>query len=698
MYKPDTPDAHYKRASTVTVTQTADMVNQMIQVSWTGFTPSSAQLYDPTSTDYPVMVAECNTAQPVNPSQCYGATQSGEPSTLGANGPSNTAYSTTAANGTGQADIEVYTGIQNQFLGCDARHGCSIVVVPSQGGNSLNGGKPACADHSADSQGTDLGQYAFTPLNGTPNGLCSWRQRIVIPLRFAPTPNGCPFRAADFTAGGSPMLARAMSQWQTGICTGGSPISVQYNSSINENEARNDLESGLNDVAFTTQPLTGTGRHPFTYAPVAVSAVAVAYWADNAVTGLPFTNVRLDPRLVAKLLTTSYQFTGDGCPKPRNYPFGCDNAVDGNPVNLYADPEFRQLNPGVWRNAADPDGFQVPTVVSGDSDMTWTTTSWIAADKNASAFLSGSFDPWGMHVNTGYLGLKYPTDAFTTQDPYFPLAQRYSPTYPLSSVAQYQAQNTEPGTSDQKDPLGNYEDLPVLAPGQRDLYAIVDEADAADFLFPAAALRNHEGRYVRPTFASMTAAVKSMKAGPGGVLAADPRSKDPNAYPLTMVVDAVVPTGGVSAAKAAKIAQFLDFAAGAGQRQGTSPGQLPPGYLPLPASLRAQTLKAATEVLNQSGAVTQPTRSPTPSPTPTRPAPTPTPSTPSPPTAADIAVTFSTPNGTGTSWIVLALVIAGCFFAVAGPAAMALANPGARTAIGKVLGRIPIRWTIRRNP
>jgi hypothetical protein len=687
MYIPGTTNSHYSQASAVTVTQDTHLVNQMIQVSWTGFSPSSATLYDPASTDYPVMVAECNTARPTSPDQCYDATNSGQTATFGADGPGNTAYGTTVANGSGAVDIEIYTSVQNQFLGCSATHQCSLVIVPSQGGDSLDYSPPHCAGHTQDNQATDLGQYAFTELNNSPNGQCSWAKRIVIPLRFSPTPNGCPLRAANFTAGGSPMLARAMQEWQSGLCERSSPITIQYNSSINEYEARNDYALGLNDIAFTTQPLApGTSaKHPYAYAPVAISAVSIAYWLDNTVTGQPYTNLKLNARLLAKLLTTSYSYTDDACPVAASDPFGCDNSVDGNPQNLFADPEFKKLNPAIT-NPADPDGFQVPTVAAGNSDMTWTTTSWISADKDASGFLAGTFDQWGSHVSTSYLGLKYPTDTFTTQDSYFPLSMRYSPTYPLSRVAQYQAQNWEPGNTDQKDPLGNYPALPILTPGQRDLFAFLDEADAADFLFPAAAIKNHAGKYVQPTLASMAAAVKDMTANSDGITRSlNETSNDPKAYPLTMIIYAVVPTGGISHAKAAKIAQFLDYLAGAGQKSGTNPGQLAQGYLPLTSALRKQTLQAAQEVLNQTGNTTSRTTStPSTSPAPaaSRPAssmPSPSPSaTNSPEPVRQIAVSFSRPDTAGMSWIVLALLIAGFVFAVSGPAALMYGSPGAR--------------------
>ena len=718
MFIPGTANSHYRAASTVTVSQATNMVNQMVQVSWTGFTPSSQPTYDNALADYPVMVAQCRGTNPANPNQCFDATNGGVPPSFGANGPSNTAYSTTDPNGTGKTDILLFTAVQNQFLGCDQAHPCSLVVVPSQGGNSLTDNPLNCNDHTQDSQSTgslDVGQEAFLPITSppfAPNGYCSWKNRIVIPLRFAPTPNGCPLRIADFTAGGSPMLANAMAQWETGTCQGANSVEVQYNSSINESEARSGFLSGLNDVAFTTEPVTGTGKHPYTYAPVAVSAASVAYWVDNSTTGQPYTSIKLDPRLVAKLLTTSYNFN-EGCPQAAGGPFGCDNAVDNNPVNLYTDPEFQRLNPNVWQNAAQPSGYEIPTVASGNSDVTWTTTSWIAADKNAANFIGGQFDPWGMHVNTYYLGLKYPTDAFLPMDPYFPLSSQYSPVYPLATVSTDQAENIVPGTQDTRDQqTGNYDALPPQVPGNRDLWAITDEADAAKFLFPTAAIENHAGKYVQPTQASMAAAVKDMTVNPDGITrSVNETSNDPAAYPLTMVIYAVVPTGGISATKAAKIAQFLDFVANQGQKAGTAPGNLAPGYLPLPAALRQQTLTAAYKVLHQTGNSTKkapsapasprsPSHSATPAASPSprsTPSASPSGSAPGAPTAHGIAVSFSRPDGIGMSWIVLALLIAGLALVLAGPGALIYASPGARAAIGSGVRRVRQHLVTRRR-
>ena len=67
----------YNQQSWVTVSQVNNLVNQVVSVSWRGFTPSSSVIYSATSTDYPVMVAECKGTHPTRFGQCFGASNGG---------------------------------------------------------------------------------------------------------------------------------------------------------------------------------------------------------------------------------------------------------------------------------------------------------------------------------------------------------------------------------------------------------------------------------------------------------------------------------------------------------------------------------------------------------------------------------------------------------------------------------------------
>jgi hypothetical protein len=190
-----------------------------------------------------------------------------------------------------------------------------------------------------------------------------------------------------------------------------------------------------------------------------------------------------------------------------------------------------------------------------------------------------------MHVNTYYLGLKYPVNTFRAQDPTVWWSNEYQPVSPLAKAVAYQAVSQDSGAN-----------VPVVNPdgtiscakdppepvGGRALIAIVDQGDAAQDHFPTAAIPNAAGRSVQPTNAAMAAALRHMSNDGSGTLQVNLANKDPKAYPLTMMIYVMVPTSGLSHAKAATIARFLDFAAGAGQTPGR--GDYPPGTCRSPPS------------------------------------------------------------------------------------------------------------------
>ena len=102
--------------------------------------------------------------------------------------------------------------------------------------------------------------------------------------------------------------------------------------------------------------------------------------------------------------------------------------------------------------------------------------------------------------------MKLPTNTLNSMDPYPPIAHRYDPVFPLSSVAQYQVDNWYPATTGSPTRSGNYDKLSPEVPGDRALFAILDEADAAAYELPVAALQNAAGHYVAPTDATHAAA------------------------------------------------------------------------------------------------------------------------------------------------------------------------------------------------
>jgi hypothetical protein len=685
----------------VTVSQTRDLVNQEVQVSWKNFTPTTNSGWPPntlettTGSVYQVGVFECRGTDPqafAYPSgDCYNipTNTSGEGGGAGA---SNGVTTYTQLNGTGQVNFYVEAGSQNNsFLDCDVNTPCSLVVVPNWGGEHPTSIFPFptdCSNHELD--------FGFNGFAGTIMGAnteigtaCSWADRIVVPLSFEPTASNCPQTAPSFYSEGSPMLERAMEQWIPGWCTGSSPLSFAYTFRTTELQARTAFlqppaaATAPVDVALTTLPpdaaATAGSTRKFTYAPLAVSAVAVSYYIEDPTTHTPITHLVLNATLLAKLLTQSYAL-GLGCTSqppliiPASGPqwpplpapsASCDPAVYGNQQEIWGDPEFLALNkdcqpfgepadytctradfpnaPNTSANLNDEDGAFLPTVLAGNSDMTYELTRWIASSPASLGFIDGQLDTTDgsdMHVNENYWDQAYPISQFATLDPGAP--------YPAPITCSAKFPDGEPGDCDHTiidngtmqatwipvegldtiaTDLASYQPtaqngilqcpstiasgctsvnqlswggLPQETLEDRSLFSVVDEGDAGIFDFPTAYLVNAAGNEVAPTTASMDAALQDMETNPDGITQySNDTTTDPNAYPVTMVDYAMVPTCGLSSAKASAITQFLTKVATTGQVQGVTPGTLAPGYAPLDAKQRAQTLAAAQAVKSQ---------------------------------------------------------------------------------------------------
>ena len=131
------------------------------------------------------------------------------------------------------------------------------------------------------------------------------------------------------------MSSRALLSWRGRACNDGAGAVTLNYTAIGEQQTREDFASGLirrgADHPAARPGVIAAGT--FVYAPVALSGVSIAFQVDDA-NGVPVHTMRLNQRLVAKLITASYRVADD------------PNVV-GNPANLFNDPEFKALNPGV---------------------------------------------------------------------------------------------------------------------------------------------------------------------------------------------------------------------------------------------------------------------------------------------------------------------------------------------------------------
>lgn len=522
----------------------------------------------------------------------------------------------THGDGTGLEFFEVQTVRQAAGLGCgepvtagDVTTGrsCWLVVVP-RGNTEVDGS-------SRNGQG-NLNRLESSPLSQT-----NWEHRMIVPLEFLPVGQSCPLGAPERRVVGHELAADAVSRWQPALCAGGGTLFsyTQLPDEVARIQTLDPSTPGLALVTNSIPPERLAPEHPLVYAPVGLSALTIAFNIEHQppgnapddqlqLDGQRFGSMKLTPRLVAKLLTQSYQGAVVGVP----------DYLKNNPVGLTVDPEFLELNPeyrGFATISTPPDAL---AQLNG-TDVTSLLWSWVQADQDARAFLNGTPDKFGMVVNPQNKGLTGAPSTFPRNDQScidsllsdgvtkgrictldaHPFTNDMHDAGRSASRGDSQARTTVLG-SDGRTPTPVK--LDRQAPGRRALLAVVDAATASRYGLPTAALRNAAGQFVVPATTSLLAGEAAMRPGAvSDVLVANPAATDPAAYPLTALSYAVTAPSTLEVAAGKDYAAFLRYAAGPGQEPGVGPGRLPFGMAPLPEALRAQARAAAATIEAQAG-------------------------------------------------------------------------------------------------
>ncbi|MFS3129473.1 hypothetical protein ACLM5J_13820 [Nocardioides sp. Bht2] len=500
----------------------------------------------------------------------------------------------TGADGTGSVNFEVRSEVENGSLGCSATVACSIVVVPIMGVSCVDddrecrrAGRWLPGSSNFAQQGVDLAvspQLWWTESN--------WRNRFTFPVTFGLPADTCDIQDSRPPTGfyGSELLAQAALQWSPAYCLSKDRFKFQHNRMPDEAGFKL-METGQGAAALVSGERESTGQDPVGYAPTAITGFSVGYSIDRPDNAGEYHQLRLNARLLAKLLTQSYLGSDLG----RGHP-----GMGENPLSINRDPEFQRLNPGLDETAREAAATVLS--LSESSDVIESLTSYIASDSDARAFIAGKRDPWGMVINPSYKAIALPTREWPLLDTYVPSTDREclkqnpapyftqlaAPVATMRKIAEaildaWPNVQTRCERSTSSDPwkLGRVERQGL---GTRFLLGIVSLGDSARFGLRDAALQTKPGVYVAPSEASMSAAIKLAKqkgrSGPFVIDQGDVR-KSGKAYPGTMVVYTAARLRGADKAESKKVAQFIRISTTEGQRPGRGNGDLPAGYLPI---------------------------------------------------------------------------------------------------------------------
>jgi hypothetical protein len=536
------------------------------------------------------------------------------------------------ATGSGSAKFEVQTALQSPGLGCGNRvtssagditgASCWLVVIP-------RGVADAGENHVVNS------------------GLFwdNWQHRIAIKLDFKPLGVTCTLGAAERQLAGSEMAGTAVASWQPTLCN--SQGGATFNMSAGSEAESVVLANGTapSSLALTSRPLdTASGSvDVLQYAPVALTGLSIGFAIDRQPTtgddipqdvldktALPFENINLSPRLVAKLLTNSYLDSLPTYADKAHLGFVSNSAPGKNARNLTLDPDFRAINDPEWvyESLISPSLSDL-LVSQGRSDAAWQLWRYVLSDQEAVDFLAGTPDEWGMTVNpwsstddalnpTG-TGMSLPRDDIPKADPVEQAASEtiggavnlvtwrpYTNNFDQSAYLTLRGDGQVLGPWDPLAATPKYNKAVRDLTGLQRVLALTDAASAAKYQVVSASLRNAAGNYVSPTDESLLAAAAAMTATTQAQVyeydpTGDAAKAAASAYPLAMPVYAALNPKQTDADLRADYATFIRYAATAGQIPGENVGDLPDGYAPIPKGWEAQALAAADVI--QTGAL-----------------------------------------------------------------------------------------------
>lgn len=529
--------------------------------------------------------------------------------------PTNEIYAFTGADGTGSAEFEVRTKIENEALGCSDTVPCSVVVIPMMGIDCSSLAAPCNGTGNFDpgSLNTDSSapDDALSPLYWWSSS--NWQRRFSIPLTFAPPPDTCSLngsgKAVPFY--GSELLSQAALQWAPAYCLNRSRFNWQANSM--PDDAATQLV--LNGGAVASQPAgRSAGDEGLAYAPTALTGWGIAFNIDRP-DGSLVTSLKLNATLLAKLLTESYP--GSNFVKRAHTDAKGRLDLEDNPLSINLDPQFQALNPGL-NQISFTEAASTLLTLSTSSAVITSLSSYIAADPAAMAWLQGQPDRWGMRVNSYYRGMDLPVRTWPLLDQWVPtktgqacLDANPSPymqkiSSPVSSFALIARAMllSWPNvatlcTLDSTSNTWNMGRIGQEGIGRRLELGLVSLGDAARYGLTVASLQAAPGHYVAADEAGMNAAVALMRQSRADKpfdLTQQAVRTSTSAYPGTEIIYTAAKARGLDEEDAGRVAQFIQVSTTEGQRRGRGNGQLPDGYVPLTRTGPTARLFASAQV------------------------------------------------------------------------------------------------------
>jgi hypothetical protein len=469
----------------------------------------------------------------------------------------------------------------------------------------------------------------------------------VVPLVYAAQASGCPSSDPQIQVDASFSVEHFIPSAVEATCGGTNGV-VALSTSTDNTTVISDFASGSASVSFVdnaddASQLAALLGKSYAYIPIAVSGTAESFLAGETNGGLPFpiSSLNLTPNMVAGLITSLYQ-SPEGSytqpPKPK-YTLsdnlmaaleaagvtcaqlqGCPSTKPVKKQFIYEQryDAFDLLNPvATGVEAPQTYGSFNSNVSSGSS---FDATDWVCSAPNTPFGVSvdevGQTSPVNVTVtdtNVGSTTLVTPPLGSSIWPPYpgatwvYPQCQGYSQLPALSATANNYGPAQSPAFQAKAMRSWCYGGSVVPQPGPTcAAFGLMDTSEAEFNGLSTASLENASGNFVAPTISSLEAGAAELKACPAadlscpaGTYSFDYSDVTGDAYPLTNITYAVVPTQTLPYAQATAIKHLLENLVGYSHSSA-----VPAGYAPLPTSLYTA---AMTDITNDISAGPAPT-------------------------------------------------------------------------------------------
>lgn len=362
--------------------------------------------------------------------------------------------------------------------------------------------------------------------------------------------------SVTINGGGDTYVVPLLNGTGPGLAQGTNPVEVSYIAQGSANLdafVKGELDFAISDVPLTTEEAAALAkRTPYAYAPIAAGPLVFVYnLTRNSSTAQTadaerITDLQLSPRTLAAIFT--------GRVPGGQWRADMITADYGKQVKL-------TVNSDVIR----------PIVRSDPSGATFILTQWfdLEADDLWTAFTK--------EFNLPSAALR----EYPFKDPY--LSRQAGDDGAVGFVAKNRAIGDESG--------GGMTSLTYTSPFK-----------AKEVNLPTMAVKNAAGNYVKPTAASVASALDAAQVNADNTLTLNFDAPKADAYPLSFVTYAIVPTSGLTPEKSRALGTFLSATAGpSGQAKAAELG-----FATLPKPLADRTLKIADQLSAQGPAAPVP--------------------------------------------------------------------------------------------